>query len=114
MVGMIRYNYHAFCTKVAMDFADEFNYLDILDFLHEHHREGCTARAFYVAIHLGYVTVLEWLMENYSALMASEDGRVGGDSGRRCRRRVGAARLRPWLRVAPQTTGRGSAGGRVS
>lgn len=53
MVGMIRYNYHAFCTKVAMDFADEFNYLDILNFLHEHRCEGYTARAFCVAIHLG-------------------------------------------------------------
>lgn len=55
------------CTTNAMDYAAANGHLEILQWLHAHRSEGCTARAMDYAARSGHLRVVKWLHENTTA-----------------------------------------------
>jgi len=52
------------CTTDAMDFAAFHGHLDVLRWLHKHRREGCTQDALELAARMDHLYVVQWLLQH--------------------------------------------------
>ena len=53
------------CTTKAMDEAVAYGHLEVIKWLHENRSEGCTAEAINIATRNCHLELIDWLAENY-------------------------------------------------
>ncbi len=63
-LSLIKHNINLLFTKDAMNWVAERDHLDVVKWLHQNRKEGCTTNAMDLAANNGHLDVVKWLHRN--------------------------------------------------